>query len=65
MDTELELITAKEAAKIMGVSEQMVYRFARRKILPHYRYNEKGKVVFRRREINEFIASRWVEAQTP
>lgn len=48
-----ETIRAKEAAEMLGVSEWVIYDWARRKIIPHIKVGK--RVLFRRASILQWL----------
>ncbi len=50
-----QLITAPEAAAILCVSKQVLYRMVKNKKIPHYRFNH--QVRFSRDELRQYLES--------
>jgi len=62
------LLTVKQVAEKVGVSESLVYEWCNDGLLPHYRFGKpgrRGKIMVDPDELDGFIASCRHEAKTP
>lgn len=63
----MKLVTVKQAAERIGVSDSLVYEWCANGLLKHYRFGGKGKrgkILIEEGELDSFLASRRVEGNT-
>lgn len=58
-----DMLTYKEAAKLVGLKLATLYSKVSRREIPHFRLSDR-LVVFSRRELKSWLASRRVEVQS-
>jgi excisionase family DNA binding protein len=58
---DLQLLTPKQVAKLLGVTEVCVYQWARRRILPSFKVEK--CVRFSKEDLRSFLESRRVEGR--
>jgi excisionase family DNA binding protein len=61
MSRQRSLLTVKQAAASLGVSESLVYAWCRQRLLPHYRFGlGRGKIMIDQAQLDEFLESKHV-----
>jgi excisionase family DNA binding protein len=63
-----QLMTPKEAADMLGVSESLVYTWCRNGLLPHYRFGVNGrggKIMLKEADLQGFVESCRVGEEVP
>ncbi len=62
------MLTAKQAAERLGVSDSLIYGWCAEGILPHYRFGrngKRGKILIAEPELDAFMAAHRHEKQPP
>jgi excisionase family DNA binding protein len=62
------MLTPKQAAAKIGVSDSLVYEWCARGVLPHYRFGKpgrRGKILIDEAELDSFLAAHRQEATAP
>ena len=66
LPANVKLLTPKEAAERIGVSESLIYQICDEKRLTHYRVGgegKRGKILIDPRDLDRFLAENRVEAR--